>query len=311
MMTRDVDVRFRAPAGAQLFLVALYRSAPSGSLVEVRFRIASGMSRRFDEVKRLDRVAETVLVLAGHTDVYVGVVPRRHRGARRADLVDAASVVWVDCDNTSSVAALRRLRPAPSMVVATGSRQNCHAYWFLTEPAELDVVERINRRLALALGGHVHCCDPARILRPVGSVNRKHVPPPTVRLLRLVENERVSVGELERCLPAEPRELVVPGRPRCSRSATGDRLAAIPPRVYFERLTGQPVSRSGKTSCPFHDDRTPSLHAYEDPSRGWYCFGCGCGGSIYDLAALLWRRGTRGADFVALQRELLREMGLG
>ena len=34
------------------------------------------MSRRFDEVKRLDRVAETVLVLAGHTDVYVGVVPR-------------------------------------------------------------------------------------------------------------------------------------------------------------------------------------------------------------------------------------------
>ncbi|MCA1678067.1 MAG: hypothetical protein LC790_03690 [Actinobacteria bacterium] len=42
----------------------------------------------------------------------------------------------------------------------------------------------------------------------------------------------------------------------------------------------------------------------EDPARGWYCFGCGRGGSIYDLAALLWQRRTRGEDFRQLRREL-------
>jgi DNA primase len=51
-------------------------------------------------------------------------------------------------------------------------------------------------------------------------------------------------------------------------------------------------------------DRTPSLHVYEDPQRGWYCFGCGRGGSIYDLASLLLRRGTRGDAFLELRREL-------
>jgi hypothetical protein len=269
------------------------------------------MGRRFHAAVRLDRVAETVLALASHTDVYVGVVPRRRRGGGRADLVDTASVVWVDCDTSSSVAAVQRIRPAPGMVVSSGGGQNCHAYWFLAEPAELDVVERINRRLALTLGADIRCSDPTRILRPVGSVNRKHFPPAAVRLLRLAENERVSVGELERCLPGEPRALVVPRPPRRPRSAIADRLAAIPPRVYFERLTGQPVDRSGKTRCPFHEDRTPSLHVYEDPSRGWYCFGCGRGGSIYDLASLLWNRGTRGHEFVALRRELEALMGLG
>jgi hypothetical protein len=43
---------------------------------------------------------------------------------------------------------------------------------------------------------------------------------------------------------------------------------------------------------------------YEDPERGWYCFGCARGGSIYDLAALLWQRGTRGEDVIALRREI-------
>jgi len=65
------------------------------------------------------------------------------------------------------------------------------------------------------------------------------------------------------------------------------RLLALAPRVYVERLLGQPVGRSGKVRCPFHTDRTPSLHVYQEPSRGWYCYGCHRGGSVYDLAALL------------------------
>jgi len=57
-------------------------------------------------------------------------------------------------------------------------------------------------------------------------------------------------------------------------------------------------------SCPFHDDRTPSLHVYETPAGGWYCYGCGRGSSVYDLAADLWGLETRGADFLEVRRRL-------
>jgi hypothetical protein len=83
-----------------------------------------------------------------------------------------------------------------------------------------------------------------------------------------------------------------------------DPLLLVPPPVYFERLTGVRVGRSGKLRCFFHHDRSPSLHVYPEAGRGWYCFGCGRGGSVYDLAALLWGRKTRGGDFLELRREL-------
>lgn len=92
------------------------------------------------------------------------------------------------------------------------------------------------------------------------------------------------------------------------RRASSDPLLLVPPPVYFERLTGLRVGRSGKLHCLFHDDRSPSLHVYREPERGWFCFGCLRGGSVYDLAALLFRRGTRGRDFIELRRELERRL---
>jgi hypothetical protein len=50
---------------------------------------------------------------------------------------------------------------------------------------------------------------------------------------------------------------------------------------------------------------------YQEPGRGWYCFGCGRGGSIYDLAALLWLTGQsqgmplRGRQFIEVRRRLM------
>src|SRR5262249_16600971 len=145
-----------------------------------------------------------ILSLSARTDVYVGVVPRRRRGGGRADLVATARVVWVDCDGAASVAALRKFRPVPDMVVSSGSEQNCHAYWFLREATEPEGTEGVNRRLASPLGADVRCSDAARILRPAGSLNRKQSPPAAVRLLRRAETERVAVGELERSLCADP-----------------------------------------------------------------------------------------------------------
>ena len=71
-------------------------------------------------------------------------------------------------------------------------------------------------------------------------------------------------------------------------------------------LTGQTPNRAGKISCPFHEDDTPSLHVYPTPRRGWYCYGCGRGGSVYDLAALLCGVTPRGTEFVELRDRLHR-----
>lgn len=52
----------------------------------------------------------------------------------------------------------------------------------------------------------------------------------------------------------------------CPASATpaaatrSDPLLAIAPGVYVEALTGLTAGRDGKVRCPFHQDRSPSLH---------------------------------------------------
>jgi CHC2 zinc finger/RepB DNA-primase from phage plasmid len=291
-------------AAARRYAEALFGSAPRESLIEVRFRLPVGMGQRFHSVSRLDLLVESILVLSRRTDVYVGVLPRRRRSGGRADVIERAAVVWADCDTGESVRALRAFRPGPAMVVASSEGKR-HAYWFLTEPVTVDVVEGTNRRIALALGADVACSDRARILRPVGSVNRKRCEPAMVRLMYLAAAERVPVAELDRVLPLEPVSSERVTRVlRHGRIGLSDPLEAIPPPVYVEQLTGERVGRSGKIRCPFHEDRTPSLHVYDDPKRGWYCFGCGRGGSIFDLAGLLWERDTHGKEFVALRREL-------
>lgn len=43
-------------------------------------------------------------------------------------------------------------------------------------------------------------------------------------------------------------------------------------------------TRGGFIRCPFHDDKSPSLKLY-GPGRGWFCYGCGAGGSAIDFTA--------------------------
>ncbi len=83
-----------------------------------------------------------------------------------------------------------------------------------------------------------------------------------------------------------------------------DPLAAIAPPVYVELLTGRERGSDGKIACPFHDDRTPSLEVYDDPARGWFCFGCERGGTIIDFGAALYGIEPRGASFGELRRRL-------
>jgi hypothetical protein len=59
----------------------------------------------------------------------------------------------------------------------------------------------------------------------------------------------------------------------------------------FAEECGLEITPSNKTYCWHGDERTPSLHLYDD---GWWCFRCGEGGDIIDLVIQLkhwsWKR---------------------
>lgn len=75
-------------------------------------------------------------------------------------------------------------------------------------------------------------------------------------------------------------------------------------------MLGRSAGRDHKIACPFHEDQRPSLHVFAIPERGWCCFSCGCGGTIYDMAAALWGITPRGREFIQL-RGLLQERFAG
>ena len=168
-----------------------------------------------------------------------------------------------------------------------------------------------NRRLALRARRLPQRRDRGRgDPRPPGTQNFKHDPPAAVVAERLRPwrrfNARRLVDELPDAAAGAPAERRTSPGPRY---ATTIRCAGSRRRSTCTALTGRTVGRDGKAACPFHPDDTPSLHAYQEPERGWYCFGCGRGGSIFDLAAEVYGLSTRGRDFVELRRRLVARAG--
>jgi len=288
----------------KIYLNTLFGAARTSTLVELRWRMGAGMSRRFLASGALDAAGEAIASLGASTDVYVGVLPRWRRGGGRADVVGDGRTVWVDLDIADGLGRLEPVDPAPSLVVASGAEGHVHAYWRLRRAVPPGVIERANARLAFAFGGDLRVGDAARILRPPATVNHKHGEP--VRLVHC-EPRVVALGELTGGLPDAPGWRPQPA-PQGPRPRSG-RLEALAPELYVQRLTGQTVGRSRKVRCPLHDDGTPSLHVYLDAQRGWFCFGCGRGGTVYDLAAALWGRELRGAGFAALRADLQTLLG--
>ena len=68
-------------------------------------------------------------------------------------------------------------------------------------------------------------------------------------------------------------------------------------------LYGLPITTTGMTRCPFHEDHTPSMKLND---AYYYCFGCGATGDVIDLTARLF-------DLSSLQtaRKLAQDFGLG
>ena len=298
-------------ATAARFLAAIAGEAGAAELLELRYRLDDGqrMGQVFDTPRRLRALATRAIALGRRTDVYVGCAPRTRRHGGR-DAVRRAFVLWADCDGDDAVQALERFEPEPSIVVASGTGSNCHAYWPLTKPLARGELERANRRLAHALGADPASADAARILRVPATYSHKHQPPAPVTALRLDVERRLAAADVVARLPdpPQPRRNAV-HVPHAQRR--DDPLLAIQPDVYIRRLLGVEVPRHRKVQCPFHDDRQASLHVYETAARGWYCFGrCRRGGTIYDLAAPLYGYTARGEDFLHLRAELRRLFGL-
>lgn len=293
------------------YLELLAGPAPARKLFELRHRAGvGGMRQRFIPARRLDLAASTIIRLGEQTDVYIGVLLRTRRAGGR-DAVNQSHLAFCEIDRPDADQRLDRFRCPPTVRVSSGTDGHRHAYWLLERPVDADQLVVANRRLAYAVGGDPASTDPARVLRPPATVNRKHTPPTLVTLLDLDPARRYPLADLIDELADPPARPRLPAAP-ISASAVrgGDALLAVPTVEYVARLTGLRPNREGKVRCPFHDpDRTPSLHLYPDGS--WYCYGaCQTGGSIYDFASRLWSTGRspgvklRGRQFVEVRDRL-------
>src|SRR5215208_7793850 len=127
--------------------------------------------------------------------------------------IERGYVLWADCDGEPAVAALQAFEPAPSIVIASGSGCNCHAYWLLQAPLPIEELEHANRRLAHALGADPASADAARILRVPGTLSHKHAPPTAVEAIRTDFERRLAVTDVVGELPDLPQAGRTPTAP--------------------------------------------------------------------------------------------------
>lgn len=289
------------------YLAAIAGKEPASSNIEIRWRAAEGFRQEFWPCLATKSTAERIEGLGPEGDVFVGVTARTSKSGKAA-AVRHTWLLWTDCDDERAVAALERFDPPPSIIVRSGTGEHRHAYWPLREPLPAEYIARANRRIAHALEADMASTDPARILRPPGTFNHKANPPTPVECVRLEAatfTAREVVGNL-----GDPPEIVPPRRAAMTTPERDqdDALRTIAASEYVPLLVGRELDRDGKTTCPFHDDRTPSLHAYGTPERGWVCFGCQRGGTIIDFGASLYGIEPRGRGYHEIRRRLASDL---
>jgi hypothetical protein len=266
--------------------------SPESAFLEVRYRVSGqSLAAEFFPARDTGALMQSVRRRAARTDVYVGCAPRSRRAGTK-DAVDRVWVLWAECDGADAARAALSYRPGPAMVVASGSGPNLHAYWPLHEALPPQEAEVANLRLAHALRADPACYDAARILRPPATWNHKRLPPQPVKALRLDHRVTFEAADVVANAPDVGVEWIQRRwSRRGQRDIGGDPLLCIAPATYVSGLLGLQAHPGRKVHCPFHIDERPSLHVYPTAARGWRCFSCGRGGSIYDLGASVWGLG--------------------
>jgi hypothetical protein len=253
-------------------------------------------------------------------EVFCTPLTRRFARPGRGGGILPGAVAWIDVDEPANVEWVRQFAHRPHMVVRSGSG-GVHAYWRLAAAIELDELEAVNRKLAHRLGADDGVWDRARIMRLPGTVNAKAGRACQLAYIDLaaapVDARVLSDGLVDPDPPPPPPDPETVRR-WAARNARDD-ARRIPPPAYFRLLAGIEVpEHGGDVRCPLpdHDEEHPSCRVYSSPDRGWVCFGCQRGGSIYDLASLLHRGpgGRRGAlhgeDFKRVRGRVHELLGL-
>jgi hypothetical protein len=287
------------------YLAALFGREDRRAYIEIRYRHGDTMRRHFLAHTDTFAAARTIARLGLSSDVYVGVAPRRHDDAGGKDAIDHVWTLWADIDTPNAHDAIGAVPVTPAILIASGTPGHLHAYWPLSEPVGITAAETANRRLAAQLGADAGAVtNAATILRPPGTYSFKTTPPTPVLAQRLDPALTTLQAATDALAVDQPPPTPTTPAPPPTRQGS-DPLRALDPAHYVSVLTGQAVGRSRKISCPFHDDRTPSLHVYEHPEDGWYCFGCKRHGhTVYDLASALWGLQTCGSEFLELRERL-------
>lgn len=121
-------------------------------------------------------------------NLYFGVATRDGQGGRKDNIIHIPAV-WCDVDfkETPKDELGKNLKCfpfKPSIIILSGG--GSHLYWLLKEPVgkeDIPVIEDVNRRIALSIGGDMGSVDAAHILRVPGTTNWKY--PAPVKLHRL------------------------------------------------------------------------------------------------------------------------------
>ena len=121
------------------------------------------------------------LACTGNAQYYFGVALRNNDGTKKG--ITEIPAVWCDIDykNTPRDILIEKLKQfpfRPSMIVKSGG--GIHLYFILKEPSnqhDIPVVEDVNKRISIALGGDLNACDASRIMRIPGTYNTKYDKP--------------------------------------------------------------------------------------------------------------------------------------
>ena len=266
-------------------------------------------------------------------DVYAGMAPRVDRRGISSN-VERAWLVSADCDTDESLDSLAEFPLAATMVIESGGRTQAgraklHAHWALTDPIGRIALTNAKRRLAQSLNSDRAISDASRVMRVPGTRNHK----PGGGIVRLIAHDlrrrypvEVFLAELASDIQSSSHA------PPTGRDAGGasefyarvyaevyatDPVMLMEPAEWVARFTGgtRPAANR-KIRCPLpgHDDRTPSMHVYDEAYRGVWCYGCSRGGDVYRFAAHLWElpwplEGEAFREFAGLVRERLFDGG--
>jgi hypothetical protein len=296
----------------RLYLKVLHGDRDAG-LIEVAYaRRRRGEKPTWESRSKTERYphvrdTESIVALvaagrAAHKEVCLGVVLRTEpRGTREA--AGDSHLLWIDIDKPGELHRLWAWPSPPHLIVSSG--RGVHAFLRLAgalpaRPLEREYLERANLRLGYQLAGDSQVRHRNCLLRAPGSINHKNGNWCYV-LFADFQRPPYDVKRLVGALPEPPAEFL--GRPIRRRPPNRpppfaanlhdhDPARCIAPRDYFTVLARRNPGEYRVIQCPnpAHkggEERTPSCEVFDTPQEGWHCWGCGAGGSIYDLAGVM------------------------